>query len=512
MLKRVLIANRGEIALRIIRACRELGIETVAVYSNADRLAPFARRADLAFEIGPAPAAESYLNQDRIIETALHARADAIHPGYGFLAENPVFAQRVLDAGLVWIGPPPHAIRTMGDKLEARRIMSAAGVPLVTGIERAASDLETVAAACDKIGYPVLIKAAAGGGGKGMRIVHSAAELASNLTQAASEAERAFADPRVYIEKYLEQPRHIEIQIFADRHGNIVHLGERECSIQRRYQKVIEESPSPIVDTAMREAMGAAAIKAACECGYESAGTVEFLVDRHRNFFFLEMNTRLQVEHPVTEMVYGIDLVAAQLRIASGEKLWFSQSDVRPRGHAIECRIYAEDTDNNFLPSTGKLTHYAEPSGPGVRVDSGVEEGFEVSVYYDPQLAKLIVWGEDRETARTRMLRALDEYHIVGVKHNIPALRQVIDHPAFIRGDVSTHFVQDHKLPQPHQGTDDEFKLAAVAAAIFAARRARAIHVNGGIGAPQLAVGINRPTSSAWRLTGRPNALRGGPE
>jgi len=506
MLKRVLIANRGEIALRIIRGCRELGVESVAVYSEADRFALHARRADYAFEIGPPPAAESYLLQQKIIDTALQAHADAIHPGYGFLAENAGFAQKVLDAGLVWIGPPPNAIRAMGDKVEARRIMSAAGVPLVRGIEFAEFDIDKIAAACAEIGFPVLIKAAAGGGGKGMRIVYEPSELESSLTQAASEAKKAFDDQRVYIEKYLEQPRHVEIQVLADKHGNVIHLGERECSIQRRYQKVIEESPSPVVDDTMRAAMGAAAVKAARECGYESAGTVEFLVDKNRDFYFLEMNTRLQVEHPVTEMVTGVDLLVAQLRIAAGEKLWLTQDDIHLRGHAFECRIYAEDADNNFLPSVGKLERYAEPTGPGVRVDSGVDQGFEVSIYYDPQLAKLITWGDDRETARRRMIRALDEYRISGVKHSIPALKQVIEHPEFVKGNLSTHFIKDHNLPRRHVGTEESQQLAAMAAAIFAARRARAINVQNGGG-----TNTRIPAKpSNWRRVGRKAALREG--
>ena len=501
MLKRVLIANRGEIAFRIIRGCRELGVESVAVYSQADRFAPFARHADKAYEIGPPPADQSYLLADRIIETALRAKADAIHPGYGFLAENAGFAQSVIDAGLTWIGPPPAAIRAMGDKLEARRIMAKAGVPIVAGIDFASVDVQAVTTACDKIGYPVLIKAAAGGGGKGMRIVHGPSELESSLTQASSEARKAFDDHRVYVEKYLARPRHVEIQVLADRHGHVVHLGERECSIQRRHQKVIEESPSPVVDTEMRARMGDAAVKAARECGYESAGTVEFLVDADRKFYFLEMNTRLQVEHPVTELVTGIDLCGAQLKIAAGEALPFAQEDIRLSGHAIECRIYAEDARNNFLPSVGKLTRYVEPGGPGVRVDSGVEEGFEVPIYYDPQLAKLIVWGPDRETARRRMVRALSEYRIFGVKHNISALREVIEHEAFVRGDLSTHFLDDHGLPSTGPLAADAAQLAAMAAAIYLARRTRAVSIiNGEPGEPK--------APSNWLVAGRRTALR----
>jgi acetyl-CoA carboxylase biotin carboxylase subunit len=503
MLKRVLIANRGEIALRIIRACRDTGIESVAVYSQADRFAPFARRAHFAYEIGPPPADQSYLVADRLIEVALRAGADAVHPGYGFLAENATFAQKVLDAGLVWIGPPPHAIRAMGDKLEARRIMAKAGVPIVAGIDFASVDVQAIAAACEKIGYPVLIKAAAGGGGKGMRIVHQPSELESSLTQAASEAGKAFDDARVYVEKYLARPRHVEIQVMADRHGRIVHLGERECSIQRRYQKVIEESPSPVVDAKMRRRMGEAAVRAARECGYESAGTVEFLVDADRTFYFLEMNTRLQVEHPVTELVTGIDLCVAQLRVASGEPLPFEQDDVKLSGHAIECRIYAEDARNDFLPSVGKLVRYVEPAGPGVRVDSGVEEGFDVPIYYDPQLAKLVVWGPDRETARQRTLRALGEYRISGVKHNIPALREIIEHEEFARGNLSTHFIAEHGLPRPESASDEALIAAAAAAAIYLFRRSRAIAVaNGGTQAAA--------SPGNWLRSGRRAGLREG--
>jgi acetyl-CoA carboxylase biotin carboxylase subunit len=501
VLKRVLIANRGEIALRVVRACRDLGIESVAVYSQADRFAPFARRADFAFEIGPPPADQSYLVADRLIETARKAGADAVHPGYGFLAENAVFAEKVMAAGLVWIGPPPAAIRAMGDKLEARRIMAKAGVPIVAGIDFASVDVAAISAACAKIGYPVLIKAAAGGGGKGMRIVQQSSELESSLTQAASEAGKAFDDARVYVEKYLARPRHVEIQVLADRHGHIVHLGERECSIQRRYQKVIEESPSPVVDDSMRRAMGEAAVRAARECGYESAGTVEFLVDSERRFYFLEMNTRLQVEHPVTEMVTGIDLCAAQLQIAAGEPLPFTQDDIRLRGHAIECRIYAEDARNNFLPSVGKLTRYVEPAGPGVRVDSGVEEGFDVPIYYDPQLAKLVVWGPDRETARRRTLRALGEYRIAGVKHNIPVLREIIEHEEFARGNLSTHFIADHGLPGAVAPAEEALVEAAAAAAIYLARRNRAIAVANGKTSPG-------GGGTQWLAAGRRAAVR----
>ncbi len=497
MLKRVLIANRGEIALRIIRGCHELDVETVAVYSEADRFAPFARAADFSYEIGPPPAAESYLRVERILEVAARAGADAVHPGYGFLAENADFAEQVTAAGLVWIGPPAAAIRAMGDKLEARRLMSAAGVPITPGAD--SSDPKDILAACRKIGFPVLVKAAAGGGGKGMRIVHEMDELESSVARAQSEAEKAFADRRVYVEKYIERPRHVEVQVMADTHGNVVHLGERECSIQRRYQKIIEEAPSPAVDDALRARMGEAAVRAARECGYASAGTVEFLLDTEGAFYFLEMNTRLQVEHPVTEMVTGFDLVHAQLRIAAGEKLPWAQSDVSLVGHAFECRIYAEDPDNNFMPSVGRLTRYAEPGGPGVRVDSGVEAGNEVSLYYDPQLAKLVVFGPTREQARRRTLRALAEYDIGGVRHNIPLLRRVLDHPEFVAGNLSTHFLSDHGLTEPVTPQGDARRRVVMAAAIYAARQVQAISVHNGHG---------RTAPSRWRETGRRLTLR----
>lgn len=509
MIKRVLIANRGEIALRIIRGCREMGIETVAVYSEADRFAPFARQADFACPIGASPALESYLRGDFILETARNSGADAIHPGYGFLAENAGFAEAVERAGLVWIGPPPAAIRAMGDKLSARRLMQMAGVPVTPGLFAEAAEAAAVALACEEIGYPVLIKAAAGGGGKGMRIVASSSELASHLDRARSEAQKAFSDGRVYIEKYIERPRHVEIQIMADSHGTVVHLGERECSIQRRYQKVIEESPSPAVDENLRARMGEAAVRAARECGYVGAGTVEFLLDEKGSFYFLEMNTRLQVEHPVTEMVTGRDLVKLQLRVASGQPLGFTQGDVQLRGHAFECRIYAEDSDSNFMPSTGRLVRYHEPSGPGVRVDSGVEEGDEVSLYYDPQLAKLIAHGDTREESRSRMLGALGEYQIAGVKHNLPLLRRVFEHSEFAAGRLSTHFLADHKLLEPAAGTGSEDMASVLAAALYAARKIMAVKVENGKSQNGSGSKPTRPASN-WREAGRRAALRRG--
>jgi acetyl/propionyl-CoA carboxylase alpha subunit len=420
-LKKVLVANRGEIALRIIRGCQEMGIATVAVYSDVDRTALHVRHADETYYLGPPPARESYLAQNKLIEIARSCDADAVHPGYGFLAENPQFAGAVTDAGLIFIGPSPAAMQIMGDKTEARKRMIAAGV----------------------LGYPVLLKAAAGGGGKGMRVVTDAGEIKAAFRAARSEAGSAFADGRIYMEKYLAAPRHIEFQIMADHHGNVVHLGERECSIQRRHQKIIEEAPSPALDDRLREQMGRAAVNAAVSCDYSNAGTVEFMLDQEKNFFFLEMNTRLQVEHPVTEMTTGIDLVKEQLRIAEGQKLSFQQESVQFRGHAIECRIYAEDPQNGFLPSTGCIEYVSTPGGPGVRLDSGCEEGTEVSLYYDPLLAKVIVWAEDRRAAIVRMRRALSEYQIQGVATCIDFCALVMANQKFADGEFDTHFLED---------------------------------------------------------------------
>ncbi|MGB2958939.1 MAG: acetyl-CoA carboxylase biotin carboxylase subunit [Bacteroidota bacterium] len=446
-IRKVLIANRGEIALRIMRTCRELGIETVAVFSDADTLSPHVLHADKAFNIGPAPSARSYLNAEKILDVARHAGADAIHPGYGFLAENPGFARMVTEAGIVFIGPPAQAIEAMGDKTEARRLVNASGVPIVPGTEDPLTSEAEGRDFCAEHGFPVLLKAAAGGGGKGMRIVRESGDLGSALRSARSEAESAFGDPRVYLEKYLEHPRHIEFQILADHHGAVVHLGERECSIQRRHQKIVEESPSVVMDEKLRATMGETAVKAARACGYANAGTIEFLVDRERNFYFLEMNTRLQVEHPVTEERTGIDLVEQQIRVGSGEHLALRQERIESRGHAIECRICAEDPDNGFLPSTGKVLHLRPAQGPGVREDRGIDEGGEISVYYDSMVSKLIVWAPTRDAAIEKMKRALREYTILGVKSNIPLLLYVMEHPKFREGDFSTHFLDQHFRP-----------------------------------------------------------------
>ena len=499
MFKRILIANRGEIAVRIIRAAAEMGLEPVAVYSEADRLALHTRRADFAFPIGPPPATESYLNVERILDAARKSGAEAIHPGYGFLAENADFAQAVADAGLVFIGPPAQAIRAMGSKTRARRMMKAAGVPIIPGTEEGVPVTEAAHKIAADIGYPVLIKAAAGGGGKGMRIVQSPDELLKAMEAASREAASAFGDAEVYIEKYLEGPRHIEVQILGDQHGNFVYVNERECSIQRRHQKVIEESPSPVVTPEIRRKLGEAAIAAAKACGYANAGTVEFLFDRNRNFYFLEMNTRLQVEHPVTEMTTGIDLVKEQIQIAAGQKLKMKQKDIGINGHAIECRIYAEDPLNNFFPSTGTIKYLHLPSGPGIRNDAGIYEGGEVSVHYDPLLSKLIAWGQDRAEAIERMKRALKEYHISGVRSNISFCLLVMNHPAFAQGEFDTHFIANHFTPEDiARGPEELRQVAAIAAALAQNLTPRV---------PSPTPDGREPAVSPWLLAGRKAGL-----
>ncbi len=468
MFKRVLIANRGEIAIRVMRACRELGVETVAVYSEADARAPHVTHADRAVCIGPPPGHESYLNVERIIDAARSTNVDAVHPGYGFLAENAAFAGAVEDAGFIFVGPGADVIAAMGDKPRARRTVAAAGVPVVPADEDPPRDSEQLLTAARDLGYPLLIKAAAGGGGKGMRVVRDAADLVVAFSAAAREALGAFGDDRLFLERYVERPRHIEVQVLADPAGNVVHLGERECSIQRRHQKIIEETPSPAVDTALRTRMTDAAIAAARSVGYCNAGTVEFLLDASGQFYFLEMNTRLQVEHPITEWVTGIDLVQAQLRIAARESLWLRQMDIVPRGHAMECRIYAEDPAQQFLPRPGTVRYLREPQGPGIRVDSGIVAGFEVPLYYDPLLAKVSVWGETREAARRRAIAALTEYVVLGCTTNTPFLLDVLEHPAFARGDTHTHFIDEH-FPTWH-GRERHRVIAAIVAALDATR------------------------------------------
>src|SRR5437667_4756994 len=442
LFKKILIANRGEIAVRVIRACREMGIATVAVYSEADRGGLHARMADEAYAIGPAPSRESYLVIDKIIDAAKRANADAIHPGYGFLAENAAFAQACENAGIPFIGPSPASIALMGSKIEARRAVAKYGVESVPGtLDPITSDDEARKIA-SSVGYPIMLKASGGGGGKGLRFVKAENELESALRNTRSEAMAAFGDDAIYIEKFVEQPRHIEIQVLSDRYGNAIAIGERECTIQRRHQKVIEECPSPIMDSGLRRRMGEAALRVVAAADYYNAGTVEFLVDAHRRFYFLEMNTRLQVEHPVTEMVTGLDLVKLQIRVAAGEKLPITQDDVVMRGSAIECRIYAEDPDNNFFPSPGTIVMLRTPSGPGVRDDSGVYEGWTVPIEYDPLISKLATWADTREETIARMQRALREYRIEGIKTNIAFFLDVLSDPDFRRGDFDTGFIE----------------------------------------------------------------------
>jgi len=444
MFRKILVANRGEIAVRILRTCREMGIAGVAVYSEADRQALHVLQSDQAFLLGEAEPAASYLYVDRILEAARETGAEAVHPGYGFLAENAEFAERCAEAGLVFIGPPARAIRDLGDKTEARRIMQQGGIPVIPGMTRPEPEPEALAREAERLGYPVLIKAAAGGGGKGMRVVRTPEEMPDACRSAAREARAAFGSDAVYLEKYLDRPRHVEVQILADGHGNIVHLLERECSIQRRHQKIIEESPSPALTPALREEMGRAAVAAAAASGYVNAGTVEFLLDPEGRFYFLEVNTRLQVEHPVTEMITGLDLVRLQIEVAAGRPLPLTQADVQGRGHAIECRIYGEDPENDFFPSPGRIVHLQEPAGPGIRNDAGVYAGFEVPVEYDPILSKLVAWAPTRALAVERMLRALREYVILGVRTPIPFLIDVLRSPAFAAGETSTDFIHRH--------------------------------------------------------------------
>jgi len=454
MFKKVLIANRGEIAVRIVRACRELGVLSVAVYSDVDRTALHVRFADEAYPIGPAPSSESYLVIEKILGAARYAHCDAIHPGYGFLAENPALPRACSDAGIIFIGPSAEAMEQLGSKTAARRIASAAGAPTVPGTLDPIKDIGELSAIALKIGFPVILKAVAGGGGKGMRSVERESDLASAWRDASSEAQNAFGDGRMYLEKYLERPRHIEIQILADQHGHTVYLGERECSVQRRHQKVIEEAPSPVMTPELRRAMGEAAVKLARAGNYTNAGTVEFLVDAQHKFYFLEMNTRLQVEHPVTEMVTSLDLVKLQMSIATGEPLPFTQEDVTLRGHAIECRIYAEDPDNNFFPSPGRILDRRVPTGPGIRLDDGIYGGWTVPNEYDPMLGKLIVWGKDREEAMARMKRALGEYYASGIKTNVSLFQRILASRDFRSAAIYTRWLDDflRETTPPPQG------------------------------------------------------------
>jgi acetyl-CoA carboxylase, biotin carboxylase subunit len=476
MFKKILIANRGEIACRVIRACREMRIATVAVYSDVDADALHVRMADEAYNVGPAPSNESYLRGDKIIDIAKRSGAEAIHPGYGFLSENAEFVRSVNDAGVVFIGPPPEAMEGMGGKISARKIAIDAGVPVVPGTTEPLSSFEDAAETAGRFGYPVMLKASAGGGGKGMRLVSDESELRSALENSQAEALASFGDDAVYIEKAVVRPRHIEIQVFSDNHGNHVHLAERECSIQRRHQKVIEEAPSPINSSELREQMGACAVMVAKAVNYVGAGTVEFLVsDLDRSFYFLEMNTRLQVEHPVTELITGIDLVREQINVAYGNPLSFTQDDVKITGHAIECRVYAEDPDNNFMPAPGKITRLRLPHGPGVRDDGGVYEGSDVSIYYDPMISKLAVYGRDREQAIDRMRRALMEYEVGGIKTTLPFFRQVVNDPEFIAGNLDTGFIEGFKQRMAERSqAETKSDLTIVAAAIAASSQSDA--------------------------------------
>ncbi len=498
MFSKILIANRGEIALRVIRTLREMGIRSVAIYSDADRRALHVRKADEAAYVGPAASAESYLNTERILEAARRHGAQAIHPGYGFLSENAGFAQACQDAGFTFVGPSPESIRLMGSKTEARRVAKAGGAPIVPGTaEGLTSSTEAMSFARDA-GFPVMLKAVAGGGGKGMRRVDREQDLTASFESASSEALRAFGDGRIYVEKLIENARHIEIQVFGDKQGNMVHLGERECSVQRRHQKVIEESPSPLVarKPEMRARMGEAAIKAARAAGYFNAGTVEFLADNFGNFYFLEMNTRLQVEHPVTELVTGLDLVRLQIDIAAGGRLPFTQERIALRGAAIECRIYAEDPENNFFPSPGRIELLAEPSGPGVRLDSGIYEGWTVPLEYDPMLSKLIVWADTREHAIERMLRALGEYYVGGVKSNIPLFQTILHDPAFRAGELHTGYL-DALLKGGFKRTAAPEGLVEVAALVASMRKP----------APE-AGHVTAAAKSRWLEAGRERLLR----
>ncbi|WP_234737081.1 acetyl-CoA carboxylase biotin carboxylase subunit [Tellurirhabdus bombi] len=466
-IRKLLVANRGEIALRVMRTCREMGIRTVAIYSEADRLSPHVRYADEAVCVGPPPSSESYLQTDVIIDVCKKLAVDAIHPGYGFLSENANFARAVREAGLIFVGPSPEAIEMMGSKLGAKAAVSTYNIPMVPGTPDAISDREAAKRTAAEIGYPILIKASAGGGGKGMRIVQMEQEFDEQMERAVSEAISSFGDGSVFIEKYVTSPRHVEIQVLGDQHGNIIHLFERECSVQRRHQKVVEEAPSAVLTPEIRAEMGRCAVDVARACGYYGAGTVEFIVDDQLNFYFLEMNTRLQVEHPVTEQITGVDLVKQMIYIAEGKPLTIKQDELEIKGHAVEIRVYAEDPANNFLPDVGTLHTYVRPQGNGVRVDDGFEQGMAIPIYYDPMIAKLITYGATREEAIEKMIRAIDEYQISGVQTTLPFCRFVMEHEAFRSGQFDTHFVQRYFTPQVLQAQPDatETQLAATLAA-----------------------------------------------
>ncbi len=497
-IKKLLVANRGEIAIRVIRAARDLGIPTVAVYSDIDRASLHVRMADEAYHIGPTESAQSYLRADKIIDVMKKSGANAVHPGYGFLSERTHFSRAVIDAGFIWVGPPPDAIDAMGSKTAARQQAIKGGVPVVPGDKEPLKDLTDAKKTAKSVGYPIIVKAVNGGGGKGMRVVRSEDELESALGLAQAEAQSFFGDSSVYIEKYIDKPRHIEIQVMFDEHGNGVHLYERECSLQRRHQKVVEECPSPFVRPEVAEKMGQDAIKAGRACGYTNAGTVEFIMDANQNYYFLEMNTRIQVEHPVTEQVTGIDLVKTQLLVAQGEKLPFTQADIKKRGHSIECRICAEDPANNYMPSPGLITFLQNPEGPGVRVDGGVYEGWEVPMSYDPMIAKLITWGATREEATQRMKRALLEYKIGGITTNIPFHLAVMDHPDFKTGDFHTHWLDTTFKFKGEPPADSERDLALAAALLAKAGEGQAAPAGTPAG----------DGTSLWKLAARAAQLR----
>jgi acetyl-CoA carboxylase biotin carboxylase subunit len=497
MFKKILVANRGEIAVRVLRACREMNIASVTVYSDADRNALHTRYADEVYYLGAAPATESYLKIDNIIEIAKKARAEAVHPGYGFLAENTEFARACENSGIVFIGPTSKAIELLGDKIASKKTMTKAGIPVIPGSAGAVDKEEAATKIIEEIGFPVLIKAAGGGGGKGMRVVRDSKELMSSMKQAMNEARSTFGNPTIFIEKFLESPRHIEFQILADNHGNVVHLYERECSVQRRHQKLIEEAPSAIMTPQLREKMGEAAVKAVKASDYTNAGTVEFMVDKNRDFYFLEMNTRLQVEHPVTELITGIDIVKEQFMIAAGEELSLRQDEIKMNGAAIECRISAEDPENNFVPSTGKIIELIEPGGIGVRVDSGIYEGFDIPIYYDPLIAKLLAWAPTRPTAIKRMTRALSEYTIRGVETSIPFHLLVMGHPKFLEGDYDTTFIDKVLGKIKYEKSNYEVAaISAVLAKLFKKERARVL-------TPQESRRV-----SPWKLAGRQEMMR----
>ncbi len=499
MIKKILIANRGEIAIRVMRSCREMGIQSVAVYSEADRASAHVQYADEAYCIGPAASSESYLNYEKIISVAKSSGAEAIHPGYGFLSENAAFSNRCKEEGIIFIGPDAYAINTMGDKITARKTMMAAGVPVVPGTAEPLTDLEDAVETIHKIGLPVMVKASAGGGGKGMRLVEKEEDIISSVKAAKSEALAAFGNDAVYVEKYINSPHHIEFQILADQHGNCIHLFERECSVQRRHQKVVEETPSPIMRPDVREEMGRHAVAAAKAVNYAGAGTIEFITDDNLNYYFLEMNTRLQVEHPITEQVVGVDLVCEQIHIANGEKLRYCQEDVSQHGHAIEVRVYAEDPDNNFMPSPGKIRHINLPLGLGIRHDGYVYDGYEIPIYYDPMISKLVAWGNNREEAINRMKRALEVYSISGVKTSIPFLLRIMDVDDFRKGKYTTHFIQNHTeaLMKKVENGDENADLAAIMAFVHYTDQLKKVATSV----------VSKSNGSAWKSFGRKQAV-----